>query len=211
MTGKLRGLAPQALEVLRATPALVRVTVFLEGDPEALPLPPALRAAWGSLPPAAHEAITAGLRARGAGLQRGDRALAAAGIPREALGAAADVGRAWHGLHFLLCGAAGATDAPLGRALLGGAELGEDLGSGRARALGAAEVAEVAAALEALDGAAVRGRYDGAAMDALGIYPGGWEEGAPQGREWLVQTLPVLQRVYLRARAHGHAMLLAVV
>jgi len=41
--------------------------------------------------------------------------------------------KAWHGLHYLLCGALEPAPGPLGQAVFGGTEIGEDQGYGPAR------------------------------------------------------------------------------
>jgi len=41
--------------------------------------------------------------------------------------------KAWHGLHYLLCGALEPAPGPLGQAVFGGTEIGEDPGYGPAR------------------------------------------------------------------------------
>src|SRR5262245_26397413 len=65
-----------------------------------------------------------------------------------------DVDKAWHGIHFLLTGTAWGGELPWGFVLRGGEALGDDdLGYGPARLLDAAQVREVAAALETLPGA----------------------------------------------------------
>ena len=85
-----------------------------------------------------------------------------------------DLEKAWHGLHYLLSGTVGEPDeSALGRAVLGGTEVGEDFsGYGAARRFPPAEVGEVAAALGASDDE-VMGRFDPQRMAELQIYPFG--------------------------------------
>ena len=56
------------------------------------------------------------------------------------------VEKAWHGLHFVLTGTAWGTVAPLGLAVLGGEECGQDTGYGPPRYLDVPQVREVAEA-----------------------------------------------------------------
>src|SRR5262245_45909058 len=77
---------------------------------------------------------------------------------------ALDLGKAWHGLHFLLTGTAWEGDGPLAAAILGGEEITGDLGYGAARCLSPRGVAEVALALGASDVAAVIAGFDARAM-----------------------------------------------
>jgi hypothetical protein len=86
-----------------------------------------------------------------------------------------DVDEAWHALHFLLTGTAWEGAPPLNFIVSGGNSIGdEDVGYSPARALRAREVASLHRALEGLDAQELLRRYDGPAMDALGVYPGGW-------------------------------------
>ena len=57
------------------------------------------------------------------------RAPPAPGTP----GHSVSLDKAWHGLHYLLCGALEPAPGPLGQAVFGGTEIGEDPGYGPAR------------------------------------------------------------------------------
>jgi hypothetical protein len=88
-----------------------------------------------------------------------------------------DLDKAWHCLHYLLTGSAGAGEPPLDFLLKGGSPVGdEDVGNGPARVLLAAEVATLAAALAPIDSQRLLLRFDLQTLDALDIYPGGWLE-----------------------------------
>ena len=78
--------------------------------------------------------------------------------------------KSWHILHFLLTGDAGAAAGPLGF-LLGGGEALEDVdvGFAAARVFDAAEVAEIASALAALDWSDLLARWDTEAIRAAEI------------------------------------------
>jgi len=112
--------------------------------------------------------------------------------------------KAWHGLHYLLCGAAEPAPGPLGQAVLGGTEIGDDLGYGPARYLTTVQAAEIAQAMQApgLE-ARLRARFDPAAMKSLGLYPGGWEV---NGDGWLIDAFRSLRDFYAAASAAGHAV-----
>src|SRR5262245_43187400 len=58
-----------------------------------------------------------------------------------------DIHKSWHGLHWLLCQSAWDGPEPLKHAVLGGQEIGEDLGYGPARLVDGAKVRAVAEAL----------------------------------------------------------------
>lgn len=116
--------------------------------------------------------------------------------------------KAWHGLHYLLCGAVEPAPGPLGQAVLGGTEIGEDLGYGPARYFTAAETAEIAQALGASGlEAALRARFDPAAMTPLGLYPGGWDA---NGDGWLIDAFHTLRDFYAAASAAGQAVVTAI-
>jgi hypothetical protein len=105
--------------------------------------------------------------------------------------------KAWHGLHYLLCGAPEPVPGPLGQAVFGGSEIGEDQGYGPARYFSPAQVVEIAGALQApgLE-QELRGRFDAAAMTRLGLYPGGWET---DDGDWLIEAFHTLRDFYAAA------------
>ena len=116
--------------------------------------------------------------------------------------------KAWHGLHYLLCGAAEPTPGPLGQAVFGGDEIGDDMGYGPARCFTAAKTSEIAQALQApgLE-SALRGRFDPNAMEQLGLYPGGWHH---EGPDWLIDAFRTLRDFYAAASADGQAVVTAI-
>lgn len=112
--------------------------------------------------------------------------------------------KAWHGLHYLLCGSDEPQPTPLGQAVLGGDEVGVDFaGYGPARVHDPATVAAIAAALTnpELD-AALPGRYEPVAMSELQLYPFGWDD---QDSGWLLDAFRDLRGFYVEAAAHGWA------
>ncbi|MCC6385947.1 MAG: DUF1877 family protein [Dehalococcoidia bacterium] len=117
-----------------------------------------------------------------------------------------DIDKAWHGLHYLLTGSADEAPGPLGDAVMGGREIGPDLGYGPMRALDAARVAQTSTALDALAPGALGSRFDPSAMEAAGVYPGGWSE--PGTRVWLLETFEDVRGFYREAASAGHAILL---
>jgi hypothetical protein len=123
-----------------------------------------------------------------------------------------DLEKAWHGLHYLLSGTVDieAGESALGRAVLGGTEVGQDFsGYGAARCFSPGEVGEVAAALAAVEEDEVMARFDPAQMAALQVYPFGWDE--PDDREWLLEGLRDLRRFYGDAAANGRAIVTCLV
>jgi hypothetical protein len=121
------------------------------------------------------------------------RAPTAPGTP----GQSVSIDKAWHGLHYLLCGAPEPAPGPLGQAVFGGTEIGEDQGYGPARYFSPAQVAEIASALRSpgLEGE-LHARFDGEAMTRLGIYPGGWDTG---DHDWLIEAFRTVRDFYAAA------------
>jgi len=81
-----------------------------------------------------------------------------------------DVDKAWHCIHFMLCGRAGTNSNPLSMAVLGGEEIGDDVGYGPARILQPDQVRIVATALAPIDAAAFNARFVPQAMQEAEIY-----------------------------------------
>lgn len=116
--------------------------------------------------------------------------------------------KAWHGLHYLLCGAAEPVPGPLGQCVFGGTEIGDDMGYGPARYFTMKETSHIAEVLQAPDlESAVRGRFDANAMEQSGIYPGGiWDEGP----DWLIAAFRELRDFYAAARTAGQAVVTVI-
>jgi hypothetical protein len=123
------------------------------------------------------------------------------------LGEELDIAKAWHGIHFLLCGVAGNAPGPLGNAILGGNEIGADRGYGPARYLEAAEAWAVAAALELIETTEIASRYDAAALGRERIYPGSWSDD-PDTISWLCDVYAELRAFYIDAARRGFGVLL---
>ena len=120
-------------------------------------------------------------------------------------GGALSLDKAWHGVHYLLCGAVEPDETLLSQAVLGGTELGEDFsGYGAARFFEPPQVIALADALAdpAVEPAA-EARFDKERMVELRIYPFGWED---DDLDWLLSSLRDLQRFYREAAARGCAI-----
>ena len=109
-------------------------------------------------------------------------------------GAKISLEKAWHGVHYLLCGEVEPTSAIPSQAVMGGVEVGEDLGYGPARYFEADEVRAIAQALSSATlEAEMIARFDPAKMTSLGIYPGGWKAG---DTDWLMEEFRRLRKFY---------------
>jgi hypothetical protein len=119
-------------------------------------------------------------------------------------GQSVSIDKAWHGLHYLLCGAPEPAPGPLGQAVFGGTEIGEDQGYGPARYFTPAQVAEIAAALQSPSlEPELQARFDAAAMTQLGIYPGVWE---PDDHNWLIDAFHTVRDFYTAASEAEQAL-----
>lgn len=117
-----------------------------------------------------------------------------------------ELGKAWHGLHFLMCGTEAGAAPPLGDAVLGGSDVGPDHGYGPVRYLTPAEVAAVADAMAQLDNGTIRSRWNPTAMGDARVYPGLWDQ--DDALPWLLDSFQELQEFYSLAASRGSAMLL---
>lgn len=122
---------------------------------------------------------------------------------------AVDVDKAWHGIHYLLTGCAEGGPAPLSWAVMGGEEVGEDLGFGPARILQPAEVGMVSAALSATDEATLKARFLPDRMTAAQIYPDTiWLREDDQAFDYLMVHYRVLVAFYRNAAKRGDGVVL---
>jgi hypothetical protein len=119
--------------------------------------------------------------------------------------ASLSIEKSWHGIHYLLCGAAEPTTTLISNAIMGGTEVGDDFsGYGPARYFSVAETAAMAAELNrsTLEGE-MTARYNPAQMTKLGIYPNGWS--GPDA-QWLMREFRRVRDFYHDASAKGFAV-----
>jgi hypothetical protein len=138
-------------------------------------------------------------RAMAATMQSRQAQTAPAGPGKTSAGAEISVDKAWHGIHYLLCGAVepGATLAS--QAVMGGVEVGEDLGYGPARYFDVDKVKAIAQELSRANlEAEMIARFDPAAMERVGIYPSGFQA---NDRDWLMDEFRRLRQFYVDASA----------
>jgi len=116
-----------------------------------------------------------------------------------------DIHKSWHGLHWLLCGEAWDGPEPLKHVVLGGEEIGDDMGYGPARLVNAATVRAVAEALAGIGHDTLEQRYDATAMAAAQIY-----SFDPDDADWRDDFLDAFDRVkqlFSDAADRGHSIL----
>jgi len=120
--------------------------------------------------------------------------------------------KAWHGVHYLLCGETEPGTALLSQPVLGGTALGDDdegfSGYGPARYFTAAEVAQLAQELSrsGLESEAAA-RFDAQSMSELQIYPG-W---ATSDADWVLDAFRRLRDFYADAATNGRAIVTCIV
>ena len=231
MMAELRLVSPRVLEIIRKDPSLVDAALrtglpTLPGLDD-LPLPASVAKHLASLPPADRArmearmaeqmaafrsspqgAPLAGLLDEDDDLEEGRAELERLGVTPDDLGEPLGIDKAWHGLHYLLTGSSTDTEPPLGAVILGGHEVGDDLGYGPARYLSPAEVAAVADALDQVTHADLDARYNPTVMDGEKIYPGHWDD--PDSADWMIDTFDEVKAYYAQARDRGYGMLLSM-
>lgn len=114
--------------------------------------------------------------------------------------------KSWHGLHFLLTGTPWETPPPLGWAILGAEEVGEDTGYGPPRALTPAQVKEVDRALDGLSRDALAARFDPQAFEQAEIYSFSAED-AQDELEGLLGYYDEVRQFYKLAASEGKAVI----
>jgi hypothetical protein len=119
------------------------------------------------------------------------------------------VDKAWHGIHFMLTGSADGGEEPLSLAVLGGEEIGEDMGYGPARILTPLQVQAVSAALTALGEEGFRNRFAPQDMEAANIYPDViWVRDGQEALAYVMENYQPLVRFYADATARGDGAIL---
>ncbi len=115
-----------------------------------------------------------------------------------------DIDKAWHGLHYLLTGKSEGGEPPLAWAILGGQEIGGDVGFGAARFVYPEQVKQIAEALTTLDEKTLRSRFDPDAMKRLDIYPEViWVRDQSEALDYLIENYQTVFSFYLEAAKNG--------
>jgi len=118
-----------------------------------------------------------------------------------------DVDKAWHGIHYLLTGSAEGGAPPLSWAVMGGTEIGEDVGYGPARLLTAEQVKTISDALPSEEN--FKRSFAPEAMDAAQIYPDGiWVADGDDALEYLVENYRAMAEFYRAAASRGDEAIL---
>lgn len=118
-----------------------------------------------------------------------------------------DVDKAWHGIHYLLAGKADVGAEPLSWAVMGGEEIGDEVGYGPARFLEPEQVRSIASWLP--DDSVFKSRFDPQAMERARIYPEViWVRDDADALEYLVENYRELVAFYKSAAERGDGAIL---
>ncbi|WP_053367936.1 YfbM family protein [Bacillus sp. FJAT-27245] len=118
-----------------------------------------------------------------------------------------DIDKSWHGIYYLLSGVADLdepADGHIGRAVLGGNELAEDL-----RYFEPDEVAAIYNDLKSISPEEFASRYDAEKLSEKGIYPM-YKKWTEDDKEYLVDNYDFLLRYYETAAKNNEGMLLLI-
>jgi len=124
--------------------------------------------------------------------------------------------KAWHGVHYVLCGQAEPGTALLSQAVLGGVPLGDDdegfSGYGPARYFTVEQVAEISQALSRPESESeAAARFDTTRMSHLQIYPGWRLNAEKEDQEWIMDNFRNLRKFYAEAAAKSQAIVTCLV
>jgi hypothetical protein len=215
MNGYLLAVTPEQAERLRREPGLVsRVTTggdTMDGAALSAMLEEGLRGSragclWAWLPASWRRRMIEAVADDDAG--GADAADDADPVDMSDFGVPCPLHKEWHLLHFALTGKVDAAPGPAGDAILGGDEVGPDLGYGPARLLTPGAVAAVAAWLGPLGAVGVVGRLDLTAIPEE-VYGADFvaEEDPDEVHETLLEAAELLVAFYREAAAKGAAAL----
>ncbi|MEW9697773.1 YfbM family protein [Paenibacillus sp. SI8] len=120
------------------------------------------------------------------------------------------IDKAWHAIHFILNESAWEGELPLFNVILGGTEIGEDMGFGPVRYVTNEEVKDIALKLSNLNENDLRNRFNPKVMNELQIYPAiDWVERGDQ--EFVFSYYEEVKNYYIDASLKNCAMLLYII
>jgi hypothetical protein len=120
-----------------------------------------------------------------------------------------DVDKAWNGIHYMLTGTADGGSEPLSLVVLGGEEIGADLGYGPARFLTPQQVQAISAALTALGEEEFQKRFAPKEMEAANVYPEIiWVRDGQEALDYVMENYRPLVIFYSEAAARGDGVIL---
>jgi hypothetical protein len=116
-----------------------------------------------------------------------------------------DIDKSWQTIHFLLTDDLWDTSTLLGKAILGGRDIGEDQGYGPARILDTPEVAKIAEALEMISAEEMQRRFDVRKLQKAAVYCPPHDDG---DATYYLNYFSKLKAYYAEAACKGNGMLL---
>lgn len=120
-----------------------------------------------------------------------------------------DIDKSWHCIHFMLAGSTDVSAEPLSWAILGGEEIGDDVGYGPARILEPQQVQSIAAALSKIDEATFKAKFNPKAMQAANVYLSEMcVRDGEEAFEYLLENYRILLAFYQSAAARGDGAIL---
>jgi hypothetical protein len=209
MIGHVRIITPEQLREFRANPGTVRAFVHGKQLANAPMIAGALDRVQKMVMRARDQGETTDAEKSKRLREQILRELASAGVQIPADGPSEEglsLEKSWHSLHYLLTGSSEPVDSDLGKAILGGKEIGGDVGYGPARFLDAMEVREVAASLSKLSADQLASCFDLKKMMAAHIYACRDEEELELALHYFAQ----LKDYYAEAAEQGCPMLLYI-
>lgn len=119
-----------------------------------------------------------------------------------------DLDKSWHAIHFTLNGKEWEGEAPFFLAILGGQEIGDDVGYGPVRYLTPAQVTELSEALLAVTTEKFGEKFDHVALAEAQIYPNIWQEEGAESLEYVQPYYADLRSFYQAAAERKDAVLI---
>ena len=133
-------------------------------------------------------------------------------VAADNLASGVDIDKSWAAIHFMLTGSQWGGAEPELLPVMGGTEIGADIGYGPARYLTPAQVEAAHGVLNALPSAELKKRFIPAKLEEADIYPSGiWLDEGTDGFEYIEHWYEQLRQFYAAAARNGNAVLLAVV
>lgn len=132
-------------------------------------------------------------------------------IQRDANGESArsaEIGKGWHGLHYLLTGETEEASGPLAFLLSGGQNLGDE--SEPIRYFSPDETSAINRAVTAVSDDNLWSRFNPQAMEAADVYPGIWDEDEEDLKEEYLMYFGQLKKLIAAAAAQGHGLLVTI-
>jgi len=123
-----------------------------------------------------------------------------------------DIDKSWAAIHFMLTGSQWGGSEPESLPVLGGTEIGADIGYGPARYLTPEQVLAAHQVLQLMPAAELKKRFIPTKLEEANIYPSGiWLDEGMDGFEYIEHWYEQLRALYAHAAKNGNAVLLAIV